>query len=148
LAAVSRPSGVNRGIRNRNGRTFLTPIFDLGFPYYYTFDTGQPYDYSLEPQTPPIAIVPTIPGASEFSTDATVAASSFAPTAPIPELGQLILVRHDGQVLLAVAFTTAGGRLTYITQDGLRRSFPVAELDRDATRQMNDVNGTTVALPN
>jgi len=61
--------------------------------------------------------------------------------------GQLILVRRDGQILQAVAFTTSGDRLTYITSNGIRRSFPIVELDKDATRQMNDAGGTTVALP-
>jgi hypothetical protein len=69
------------------------------------------------------------------------------PAPPPPELGQLILVRRDGQVLLAVAFTTNRGQLTYITRDGTRRSFPVSELDKDATRQMNEANGTSVSLP-
>jgi hypothetical protein len=60
---------------------------------------------------------------------------------------QLILVRRDGQILQTVAFMASGDRLTYITSNGTRRSFPIAELDKDATRQMNDASGTTVALP-
>jgi hypothetical protein len=62
-------------------------------------------------------------------------------------LGQLILVRSDGEVLLAVAFTVSKGRLTYITNEGTKRSFPVSELDKQATQQMNDANGTSVSLP-
>jgi hypothetical protein len=76
------------------------------------------------------------------------AATPQSPPPPPPELGQLILVRRDGQVLLAVAFTVRNGQLTYITNDGTRRTFPVADLDKEATRQMNDANGTSVALPN
>ena len=70
------------------------------------------------------------------------------PQPPPPEVGQFVLVRLDGQVLFAVAFTTVNGRLTYVTREGLRRSFPVSELDKDATRQMNDANGASVSLPN
>jgi hypothetical protein len=66
---------------------------------------------------------------------------------PPPELGQLILVRRDGKVLLAVAFTVRDGDVTYVTTEGTRRSFPVSELDKEATRQMNDANGTSVSLP-
>lgn len=64
------------------------------------------------------------------------------------DAGQLILVRRDGQILQTVAFMASGERLTYITPNGVRRSFPIAELDKDATRQMNDASGSTVALPN
>jgi hypothetical protein len=59
----------------------------------------------------------------------------------------LILVRSDGEVLLAVAFTVRNGQLTYITNEGTKRSFPVSELDKQATQQMNDANGTSVSLP-
>ena len=53
----------------------------------------------------------------------------------------------DGEVLLAVAFTVRNGQLTYITNEGTKRSFPVSELDKQATQQMNDANGTSVSLP-
>jgi hypothetical protein len=66
---------------------------------------------------------------------------------PEPDLGPLILVRRDGQELKAVAFTITGDRVTYITPEGMRRSFAVAELDKESTREKNDVNGTTVVLP-
>ena len=66
---------------------------------------------------------------------------------PPAEVSQFILVRLDGQVLFAVAFTAVDGRLTYVTPEGLRRSFPVSELDRQATLQMNDANGTSISLP-
>jgi hypothetical protein len=76
-------------------------------------------------------------------------AQEASPTTPDPvrDVGDFILVRRDGQVALAAAFTTSGDRLTYITREGTRRSFPVAELDTVATRQMNDANGTTLSLP-
>jgi len=77
------------------------------------------------------------------SAPSAAAPASIAP----PELGQLILVRRDGKVLLAVAFTVRNGELTYVTTEGARRSFPLSELDKEATRQMNDANGTSVSLP-
>ena len=73
--------------------------------------------------------------------------SNAAPEAPVPDAGEFILVRRDGQVAMAVAFTTAGDRLTYITREGTRRSFSLSELDKDATLQMNEANGTTLKLP-
>ena len=146
--------GRRGGIRDR--RPFITPLLGFGLPYYYAFDTGYPYDYGVpSDQAPAAALVPSIPdtGESPYAESQAPEAESEAAAPPIeaplppPELGQLILVRRDGQVVMAVAFTTSGGRLTYITKDGLRRSFPVTELDADATRQMNSVNGTSVALP-
>ncbi len=83
----------------------------------------------------------------------------FPPTAPAPpvtesqsepqepDLAPLVLVRRDGQVLKAVAFTIAGDRVTYVTPEGARRSFAVAELDEASTREKNDIEGATVALP-
>jgi hypothetical protein len=147
---IAAGGSTGRRGEDRGRRSFITPIFGYGLPYYYSFDTGYPYDYSVpndQPQAPPLA--PAIPDASEPSyVEPQASAEPVQPPIPPPELGQLILVRRDGQVVMAVAFTTSAGRLTYITKDGLRRSFPIAELDPDATRQMNSVNGTSVALPN
>jgi len=39
-----------------------------------------------------------------------------------------------------------GGRLIYITRDGLRRSVPLAELDLDASREMNEARGSYLQL--
>ena len=145
LAAINGNRYGNRTFRNRSGRTFITPIFGWGVPYYYAFDTGEPYDELSGPALPSNAMMPPIPDTGEQ----TFAAPPIppGPQIPPPELGQLILVLRDGQIVTAVAFTTSNGRLTYITQDGLRRSFPVAELDKDTTLQMNDVNGTSISLP-
>jgi hypothetical protein len=43
--------------------------------------------------------------------------------------------------------TTLKGKLTYVSRESLKRSFPVNELDKNATRDVNDANGTSVALP-
>ena len=146
---VSVGGSTRPGATTRDKRSFITPIFGFGLPYYYAFDSGYPYDNDAPSDQPPATtLVPAIPDAGEPPYAETEAsAEPTEASLPPPELGQLILVRRDGQVVMAVAFTTAGGRLTYITQDGLRRSFPVSELDADATRQMNGVNGTSVALP-
>jgi hypothetical protein len=65
----------------------------------------------------------------------------------LPELGEFVLLRRDGGVVFAVAFSIAGDRLTYVTREGVRRSFPLAELDFDATRRMNEERGTFIHLP-
>jgi hypothetical protein len=135
---------VIRTTRDRFGRLHrvrvITPIFfSAGYPGYYPYDYGYdevPYDTAQQPA--PADVEQPAPGPSE---------SAVAPEAPVPDIGQFILVRKDGQVVLATAFTISGDRLTYITGEGARRSLLIAELDKRTTRQMNDANGTTVALP-
>ena len=157
LAAVSRGSRNRFGGFGRNNGfpSFFTPIFFDPLPLY-------PYDYApdyypegaqqpAEGTQQPLFVIPSPqqqPAALPPAESASRATTPQVPAPPPPELGQLILVRRDGQVLLAVAFTVNHGQLTYITQDGIRRSFAASELDKDATRQMNDANGTSVSLPN
>ena len=149
-------AAVNRGFRHRFGSfgfngfpAFFTPIFFDSLPLYYPFETETPDYYTAGAQAPqfltPSPQQPTPPAPGRVAPQES--ATPQAPPAPPPELGQLILVRSDGQVLLAVAFTVRNGQLTYITNEGTRRSFPFGELDKDATRQMNDANGTSVSLP-
>ena len=137
-----------RTTRDRFGRLHRVPIFFIaGYLGYYPHDYGYdevPYDTS---QQPVIALQQPAPAAVEQPAPAPSESAVAAPEAPVPDIGQFILVRKDGQAVLADAFTISGDRLIYITREGARRSFPVAELDKETTRQMNDANGTTVALP-
>lgn len=158
LAAIERPfrGRFGRGDRDRGG--FFTPLFFDGLPLYYPggypYDTENPYDNAVPDNytgaaQPPIFVVPQPqPNTSApAETAPRQVATPQAPPPPPPELGQLILVRSDGQVLLAVAFTVRNGQLSYITNEGTKRSFPVSELDKQATQQMNDANGTSVSFP-
>ena len=152
LAAINRGFNSQAGFFNAFNNGFFNDGFGFipffGSPFYYP-----PYQeetpYSTEGTQPPVFIVPQPQPNTSASVDSAPkqAAAPQAPPQPLPELGQLILVRSDGEVLLAVAFTVRNGQLTYITNDGTRRSFPVSELDKQATRQMNDANGTSVSLP-
>lgn len=70
---------------------------------------------------------------------------------PLREADELVLIRRDGALLFAVAFTTrpdAAGeaRVVYITREGHRRSVALAELDLAATRDMNEARGTSLHL--
>ena len=148
LAAIERP------FRNRFGHQqrdlFFTPLFFDALPLYYPYDSEMP-DYYREAQQPQFLPTPPQPQPNVTPAAEPAPRESAVPEAPPPppeELGQLILVRGDGQVLLAVAFTVRSGQLTYITNEGIRHSFPVSELDKEATRQMNDANGTSVSIPN
>jgi hypothetical protein len=146
LAAVSRPMRAPNFERHP-GRAVqsVIPILSWGLPGYaeqqpVVIVLQQPAPtFLVEPPSPAEAVVPAAPAAT--------ASVSTAPAVPLRELGQFILVRRDGQIVLAAGFSAVGGRLTYITSEGARRSFPLAELDTEVTRQMNDVNGTTLTLP-
>jgi hypothetical protein len=151
LAAVSRGFRHRFPFTNNGLFSSFTPIFFDPLPLYYPSEAGIPEYYSETEQqpilvmTPPPQQQPATPPAE--TAPRTPAVTPGIPAPPPPELGQLILVRRDGQVLMAVAFTTNHGQLTYITREGLRRSFPITELDKDSTRQMNDANGTSVSIP-
>jgi hypothetical protein len=71
-----------------------------------------------------------------------------APVPPLRELSQFILVRRDGQIILTGAFSASRDLITYITREGIRRALPLAQLDIEATQQMNEAAGTTILLPN
>jgi len=147
LAAVSRGFQERFLFINNGFLPFFTPIFFDPLSLSYPAEIP---DYYAEGERQPIFVMTPPPQpqpATPLAEAAPRATTPQAPPPPPPELGQLILVRNDGQVLLAVAFTVRNGQLTYITNQGTRRSFPVSELDKDATRQMNDANGTSVSLP-
>jgi hypothetical protein len=83
------------------------------------------------------------------------AAPSMAPpvapppaTAPIRDVGEFIFVRREGRILFALAFFISEGQLHFVTPEGTRHTVPVAELDTEATRKMNEALGTTVDLHN
>jgi hypothetical protein len=151
LAAVSRGFRHRFGAFGPRNSGVFTPLFFDALPLYYPYDSEVPDYYAEAEQQPQFFVTPPRPQPNlppPAETAPRESATPQVPPPPPPELGQLILVRSDGQVLLAVAFTANHGQLTYITREGVRRSFPVSELDKDATRQMNDANGTSVSLPN
>lgn len=105
-------------------------------------------------QSPPVVVVQQAaqeagaePGARARYAEPTEKTEPTRPPEPARELEEFVLVRLDGKVLFAVAFSTEGKILTYITREGIRRSLPLAELDLDATRRMNEERGTTIRLP-
>ena len=155
LAAINRGFNDQFGFSNAFNSAFVNnsnsfgfiPFFGTGPLYYPPYEEEPPSDNVQRAQQPRYVLpLPqqTLAGASAGSAPGAPAATQ----APPPELGQLILVRRDGQIVMAVAFTVRNGQLTYVTNEGTRRSFPVSELDKDTTRQMNEANGTFVSIPN
>jgi hypothetical protein len=102
----------------------------------------------LEQQPPQVIIVQQPQPAAEQATDG--ASPSAEPTEmeqpPLPDVGQFVLVLHDGTQIQAVAFTRQNDRIVYITTDGRRKSIAIGDLDTAATRRLNDERGTPLQL--
>ena len=133
--------------RWHRGRSVV--FLGAGYPGYYYYPYGFDYgdnDGSYDAQQPDYSQQPE-QYVVEQPAPSPVQNAAAAPAAPLPDVGDFFLVRKDGQVVLASAFTFSRDRVIYITREGLRRSFPVDELDKDATRQKNEASGTTVVLP-
>jgi len=68
-------------------------------------------------------------------------------SAPMEADFEYVFVRRDGTVFFAVAFTFDSTDLRYVTQDGFRRTVPLASLDLAATQQFNEQRGLSPRLP-
>jgi hypothetical protein len=134
--------------RDRFGRLhrvrIIAPIFfGAGYPGYYPYDYEPSEDYGSSDTADDTAQQPAPRQSGSEPSESAVA----APDAPVPDIGQFMLVRKDGQVVLANAFTISADHLNYVTPEGARHSFLVVDLDKEKTRQRNDANGTSLALP-
>jgi hypothetical protein len=168
LAAISgglQNSAAQGFRRGRNsGQGNFVPIFFAGSPYfpYYVDDSldyeqAEPPGQPVQPQPHIIVIQQPVPAAAAQQLAAAQApsdaaqSSQFSPAAseaPVRNVGEFILIRKDGRVFFANAFSVVGTQLHYISPEGILQKFPVTELDSDATRQMNEARGNTVQIYN
>lgn len=159
LVAVS--AGLTNTSRNHFGRGryvgqgSYVPILFGGYPYYYdSLDFDQPQPAEPQQEQPQVVVVQQEvpadnPRQDAYSGDDPGSASPLtAPVAPVRDIGDFILVRRDGRVLFASAFSVVGAQLQFVTPEGIRHTVPMSDLDSDATVQMNEARGTTVRLQN
>jgi hypothetical protein len=171
LAAISgglqngAPQGFRRG--NHSGQGYFVPIFFGGSPYFpYYVDDSLDYEQAEPPGQPvrpqpqiiviqqpgPVAAAQQVAAAqpAEAPGDAaqSLQFSPAAPEAPVRNVGEFILIRKDGRVFFANAFSVVGTQLRYISPEGILQKFPITELDSDATQQMNEARGNTVQIYN
>jgi hypothetical protein len=159
-------AAIGGGIRNgrhsnfapggRRGQAGYVPIVIGAYPYYdYGSIYGDATDYGqiqYQPQTqqqPQILVIQQpVPLTPQVANSGSEALASSAPGAaePVHDAGEFILIRRDGRILFASAFSVADGQLIYITPEGIRHTLPMTELDADATQQMNEARGTTVQI--
>jgi hypothetical protein len=164
LAAISGALGNNSSSRfghnGRRGQGSFAPILFGGYPYYPYYYDDQGYDQpeqqtAQQPQPQPQVIVIQQPVPAQQGADLGSDTGNFsAPVpepqaaAPIPDVGDFILVRRDGRILFASVFSVVGTQLQYVTPEGVRHALAISDLDVDATQQMNEARGTTVQIHN
>jgi hypothetical protein len=125
-----------------------TPSFPVSLPIVVSSNVNQIFITMPPPvvivQQPAVVEAP-VPTSRDAQPSPVV--QEAPPQQPVAELGELVLIRRDGRVVFAVAYSIINSRLVYVTREGIRRSFPLAELDGEATVQMNEERGTSLRLP-
>ncbi len=121
---------------------FVGGSFYIPFPVY--LDNGATAEPAPE----------NAPAEAEQSVEDTAARQDAAPiwsrthsSAPSEPESEYVFVRRDGTVFFAVGFTFDSTNLRYITQDGVRKTVPLASLDLAATQQFNEQRGLSPRLP-
>ncbi|MGB6875159.1 MAG: hypothetical protein WBD87_03920 [Candidatus Acidiferrales bacterium] len=97
-------------------------------------------------QQPPVILLQQPAAAAEEPAGESAAAAPAEEQPPLPDVGEFVLVLHNGNQIKAVAFTRQNDQIIYITKDGVRASFPAADLDATATQQLNQQHGTPLQL--
>jgi hypothetical protein len=153
LAAIS---GGNRGGRGRGGR------FRGEFPFGFGgFLLDSPGFFEQAPGVDDSSIAGDEIANDPPSGDGTDVASASprrsrapretiqpeAAPAPPQDVEQYVLVRQDGGLVFAVAYTWQNGTLRYITPDGLRHTIRRDALDLNATQQFNEQRGLNFQVP-
>ncbi|MHB8524767.1 MAG: hypothetical protein ACYDD2_01235 [Candidatus Acidiferrales bacterium] len=121
-----------------------TPVAPVSFPFF-----GSESQPIVVEQQPPQVILVQAPPAQQQAPEASAPAAPSPPAAeqpPLPDIGEFVLVLHNGTRVKAVAFTRQNDRIVYITKDGLRHSFSMSALDPAATQRLNEQRGTPLRL--
>lgn len=128
---------------------------------FYLLGGGVPYPVPLESeegeaeaeqqpeQTPqPAAQQPQVVfvQAPQASAQPTAVLPSPEESAPLPDVGQFVLVLRNGTHIQTVAFTRKNDHIVYITAEGLRRTVALADIDTQSTLRINEERGTPVQL--
>ena len=121
-----------------------TPITPGVFPF---FGGGGETPVIIPQQQPQVIILQQPVPAAESAPAPQPAVEPEVASAPLPDVGEFILVERDGSQIPAVAFTRQNDRIVYVTRQGIRRSMGVTELDPDATLRVNEERGTSLQLP-
>jgi len=153
LAAISGNRGGHGG-RGRGGAPFGFGGFLLDSPGYIeqgpgVDDSGVAGDESASgPADPASGDDTEVAAAPRRSRAPREAVQPEAAPAPPQDVEQYVLVRQDGGLVFAVAYTwQQNGMLRYITPDGVRHSIQRDALDLNATQQFNEQRGLNFEAP-
>ena len=116
-------------------------LLDGGGYYPVPVESGEA---PQQPQPPQVIVVQAAPVQSVAPQEAAPPEESAA---PLPDIGQFILVLKNGTQIQAVAFTRMNDQIVFITADGTRHTIAVADLDSAATVRINEERGTPLTLP-
>jgi hypothetical protein len=122
-----------------NGGLYYPPSDDSGAADSAASPAVDQSNQQAQPQV--IVVQQPQQSASDNSSEAS------SESASLPDVGQFTLVLQNGQRLQAVAFTRANDKIVYITADGFRGTISIADLNADATKQINADRGTPIQLP-
>jgi hypothetical protein len=151
LAAISRAQQTgSRHVRFNGG---LTPFSPFGFSSFVGLPVGviqQPVMVEPEPVEGDNSASPAAAPQQYQVIQAGPQRDNVDPPLPPPtqDTREYVLVKRDGAIVFAVAFTSDARQLTYVTREGARHSIPLSQLDAETTRQMNNERGTSIQLPN
>jgi hypothetical protein len=142
----------NRGFHRRYYPGIVGPYY---WPYYgwgYPYDA---YDSNLYQQdyqqNQPVAMVDPKPdddryGDHSFNEERSAPRQAQAPPAPAPEQDPTVLVFHDGHQQVIRNYAIVGQMLWDFSAKGSHK-IPLADLDLDTTRKLNDERGVDFVLP-
>jgi hypothetical protein len=119
------------------GTSAFVPFYGEGY--------SEPAVYQQQPPQIIVLQQPT-PQAQPTAEETAAPAPTAAEQPPLPPVGEFVLVLRSGKQIKAVAFTRQSDSIVYITGDGIRGSFPVADLDTALTEQLNQQHGTPLKL--
>src|SRR3989442_736757 len=152
-------AAINAGRHRRRFRGTTFASF-RGFPFVeFPFFSDSSGSAPVQAAPPQVIIVqqPVPQQAEDDEAEVTPRRSRRSYSAPAPEApadaapghaaGEYVLVRRDGGLLFAVAFSLQGGQLNYVTREGLRRTVDLAAIVAKATEQLTEQAELTVRLP-
>jgi len=102
----------------------------------------------IQQPAPATPVTQAAPLPAAVQNDAALADGLAAARSPVREIGEFILVRRDGGVLFAAAYSIIGANIRWISREGLRHTLPLAEIDAETTAAMNEARGVTLQLQN
>lgn len=122
-----------------------TPVFGGVVPFLGGYSEPMVQEEQQQPTTPQVIVLQESASSASAPSAPTAPVQTEGPS-PLPDVGEFVLVLHNGSQIKAVAFTRQNDKIVYIGEDGTRDSFPATDLNAAATQQVNQKRGTPLHL--